>query len=66
MMNDFDDRPEWVVYRMIGYQFNFLTTTKNVWDSTMENPNTKERVEVIAEDLTYETAMKMIRLTKGE
>ena len=65
-MNDFDNQPEWVVYRIIGYQFNLLTTTKNVWDSMMENPKTIKRVEVIAEDLTFETAMKMIRLTKGE
>jgi len=65
-MNDFDDRPEWIVYRIIGQPFSLLATTKNVWDSMMENPKTIKRVEVIAEDLTFETAMKMIRLTKGE
>ena len=66
MMNDFDDRPEWIVYRIIRQPFSLLATTKPVWDSMMEHPRTIERVEVIAEDLTYETATKMIRLTKGE
>ena len=65
-MNDFDDRPEWIVYRIIGQPFSLLATTKPVWDSMMENPKTIKRVEMIAEDLTFETAMKMIRLTKGE
>jgi hypothetical protein len=65
-MNDFDDLPEWIVYRIIGQPFSLIATTKPVWDSMMEHPRTIERVEVIAEDLTYETARKMIALTKGE
>lgn len=64
-MSEFDDRPEWIVYRVLGHPFNLLATTKPVWDSMMEHPRTIERVEMIAENLTYETAMKMIRLTKG-
>jgi len=65
-MSEFNDRPEWIVYRIIGQPFSLIATTKPVWDSMMEHPKTIERVEVIAEDLTYEIARKMIRLTKGE
>jgi len=65
-MNDFDDRPEWIVYRIIGQPFSLLATTKPVWDSMMEYSRNEYRFEIVAENLTFETATKMIRLTKGE
>jgi len=65
-MNDFDDRPEWIVYTIVGYPFNLLATTKPVWDSMMEYSRNEYRFEIVAENLTFETATKMIRLTKGE
>jgi len=66
MMNDFDDRPEWIVYKIIGQPFSLLATTKPVWDSMMEYSRNEYRFEIVAENLTFETATKMIRLTKGE
>jgi len=65
-MNDFDDRPEWIVYTIVGHPFNLLATTKPVWDSMMEYSRNEYRFEIVAENLTFETATKMIGLTKGE
>ena len=67
---DEKDQPIWVVYRLkkLGLlqdsePFALQTTTKDVWETMMRNYF--DKVEVIAEDVTYETANKMIGLTKG-
>jgi hypothetical protein len=73
---DDKDQPIWVVYRL--KKFGLLhdiepivlqTTTKDVWETMLRKSlvqliKTKE-VELVAEGLTYETANKMIGLTKG-
>jgi len=53
-----EDQPIWVVYRVKNSKsFALLTTTKEVlWFF--------DKIEIIAEDVTYETANKMIGLTK--
>ena len=54
----------WVVYRLKSSKsFALRATTKDVWETIMRNHF--DKVEVIAEDVTYETANKMIGLTKG-
>lgn len=61
---DEEDAPIWVVYRLKNEEYFALqTTTKDVWETMMRNYF--DKVEVIAEDVTYETANKMIGLTKG-
>ena len=61
---DEKDQPIWVVYRLKNEEyFSLQTTTKEVWETMMRNYS--DKVEVIAEDVTYETANKMIGLTKG-
>ena len=61
---DEKDQPIWVVYRLKNEEyFSLQTTTKEVWETMMRNYF--DKVEVIAEDVTYETANKMIGLTKG-
>ena len=61
---DEKDQPIWVVYRLKNEEyFSLQTTTKDVWETMMRNYF--DKVEVIAEDVTYETANKMIGLTKG-
>ena len=62
---DEKDQPIWVVYRLKNEEyFSLQTTTKDVWETMMRNYF--DKVEVIAEDVTYETANKMIGLTKGD
>ena len=55
-----EDQPIWVVYRVKNSKsFALLTTTKEVlWFF--------DKIEIIAEDVTYETANKIIGLTKGD
>ena len=61
---DEEDAPIWVVYRLKSSKsFALRTTTKDVWETIMRHHF--DKVEVIAEDVTYETANKMIGLTKG-
>ena len=61
---DEEDQPIWVVYRLKNSRsFALQTTTKDVFESMTRF--FFEKVEVIAEDVTYETANKMIGLTKG-
>ena len=61
---DEEDAPIWVVYRLKNEEYFALqTTTKDVWETMMRGYF--DKVEVIAEDVTYETANKMIGLTKG-
>ena len=61
---DEKDPPIWVVYRLkISEAFALQTTTKDVFESMARL--FFDKVEVIAEDVTYETANKMIGLTKG-
>ena len=61
---DEEDAPIWVVYRLKNDEYFALqTTTKEVWETMMRNYS--DKVELIAEDVTYETANKMIGLTKG-
>jgi hypothetical protein len=61
---DEEDQPIWVVYRLKSSRsFALQTTTKEVFESMTRF--FFEKVEVIAEDVTYETANKMIGLTKG-
>ena len=60
---DEEDQPIWVVYRLKSSRsFALQTTTKEVFESMTRF--FFEKVEVIAEDVTYETANKMIGLTK--
>ena len=62
-MNE-EDVPIWVVYRLKSSKsFALRTTTKDVFESITRLYF--DKVEVIAEDVTYETANKMIGLTKG-
>ena len=61
---DEEDAPIWVVYRLKSSKsFALRTTTKDVFESITRLYF--DKVEVIAEDVTYETANKMIGLTKG-
>ena len=61
---DEEDAPIWVVYRLKNDEYFALqTTTKDVFESMARL--FFDKVEVIAEDVTYETANKMIGLTKG-
>ena len=61
---DEEDAPIWVVYRLKSSKsFALRTTTKDVFESMARL--FFDKVEVIAEDVTYETANKMIGLTKG-
>ena len=55
-----EDQPIWVVYRVKNSKsFALLTTTKEMlWFF--------DKIEIIAEDVTYETANKIIGLTKGD
>jgi len=55
-----EDQPIWVVYRVKNSKsFALLTTTKEVlWFF--------DKIEIIAEDVTYETANKIIGLTRGQ
>ena len=58
------DEPIWVVYRLKSSKsFALQTTTKDVFESMARL--FFDKIEVIAEDVTYETANKMIGLTKG-
>jgi len=64
---DEEDQPIWVVYRLTGEPFVLQTTTKEVWETMIRKSLVqliKPKVELIAEGLTYETANKMIGLTK--
>ena len=62
---DEEDAPIWVVYRLKSSKsFALRTTTKDVFESITRLYF--DKVEVIAEDVTYETANKMIGLTKGD
>ena len=61
---DEEDAPIWVVYRLKNDEYFALqTTTKDVFESMARL--FFDKIEVIAEDVTYETANKMIGLTKG-
>ena len=61
---DEKDQPIWVVYRLKNDEYFALqTTTKDVFESMARL--FFDKIEVIAEDVTYETANKMIGLTKG-
>ena len=61
---DEEDAPIWVVYRLKSSKsFALRATTKDVFESIARL--FFDKVEVIAEDVTYETANKMIGLTKG-
>ena len=61
---DEEDAPIWVVYRLKNDEYFALqTTSKDVFESMARL--FFDKIEVIAEDVTYETANKMIGLTKG-
>jgi len=62
-----EEEPVWVVYRHTteSEPFALLTTTKKVWD-VMQDRKRAKGFEIVAEGLTYEGALKMIGLTKGE
>lgn len=63
-MMDEEDQPIWVVYRLKSSRsFALQTTTKEVFESMASL--FFDKIEVIAEDVTYETANKMVGLTKG-
>jgi len=66
-MEDFEDQPNWLVYRPVdpNEPFTLRATTKNTWDSMMEHKRSIDKFEVVAEGLTYDVVIKMIRLTKG-
>jgi len=66
---DEEDQPIWVVYQIKNNEaFALQTTTKEIWETMMRKSLVnliKPKVELVAEGVTYETANKMIGLTKG-
>jgi hypothetical protein len=66
---DEEDQPIWVVYQIKNREaFALQATTKDVWETMIRKSLVQliqPQVELIAEGLTYETANKMIGLTKG-
>jgi hypothetical protein len=59
------EEPVWVIYRIVDSNdgSKLSATPKNVWDLVVEHQKAKEKYELIAEGLTFKTAMQMIGLT---
>ena len=62
---DEKDAPIWVVYSTnYGSRFTLTATTISVWEAMVElKSDLADRL--VAKNVTYETANKMIGLTKG-
>ena len=57
------EEAEWVIYR-VNNGSKLSATPKNVWGLVVEHQEAKEKYELIADNLTFKTAMQMIGLTK--